>query len=188
MRMTPAAAFIASHGTPRLEGTLMPAAKPIRRYTRSQRALLLIKHYGKSRVGVPLGAFVLLIASVMTGAILAMLFSFLVAYVLARLYPGKFIMERDFLNVWVPCMMLFAVAMTPRLMKFSESWEVKLLDAMTRPPPAIINEILPDEELLVRASNPNSGAAGTVLLRPASECRPDPAPHTLLCPSTKNDI
>ena len=154
----------------------MPAARPARRYNRLQRALLLIRHYGKSRIEIPLVGFTLLIACVTLGIFASFLISYAVSCLLARLFSGGFILERDFMNVCVPCMLIFGIAGGNRLLQKSERWEAKLFDAMTIPPPAEINEILPESELLVRASH---AAASDSLLSPAF-APPDTEPDTLL--------
>ena len=154
----------------------MPAARPVRRYNRFQRALLLIRHYGKTRLGVPLTGFALLIVGVMSGAILTGVFSYFVSVVLTHLYPGKFILERDFMNVWVPCAIVVGFAAHVRLSSKSDAWEEKLRAAFTNPPPPEINEVLPESEVLVRASD---GSASDFLLTPAF-APSDNAPETLL--------
>jgi len=155
----------------------MPATKHARRYNRFQRALLLIQHYAKTRLGVPLAGFTLLVLFVVSGCLVVGVFSYFVSVVLTHLYPGKFILERDFMNVWVPCAIVVGVIAQARLLgKPAELWEEKLRVAMTSPPPAEINAMLPDAQVLVRASNP---AASDSLLTPAS-APPDAEPETLL--------
>ncbi len=154
----------------------MPVSRPTPRYNRSQRALLLIRHYAKNRVGVPLAAFVLIIAAVMCCAVAAGIMAYAIGCALTHLFPGRFLLERDFLSVWLPCMIAFVTVALVCWHGKIDAWETHLTAALTSPPPAERNEPLTESEILVRASIAD---APDSLLTPAS-APPDAQPETLL--------
>ncbi len=158
----------------------MPSDRPIHRYNRLQRAVLLFRHYGRTRIGVPLSALVLLVSCVTVGLVLIGAFSYVIACGLTHLFPAQFVLERDFLNLSVPCMVLIGIPVAAYVSRNSDKWEANLLTAMTAPPPEAVSATLPDARILVRAT---VTVRTDALLTPAGTVQPTAQPDVLLRPS-----
>ena len=163
----------------------MSTRRPIRRYNRLQRALLLSRHYGRTRVGIPLSGLLRLVFSVVAGVTVTTLCCALLACALHRLFFSRSALELVFWYLWMPGLTLFGWASQSYGNSKTEAWEAELRRAMTEPPPAFIHETVPEAEILVRASVAlDKNAAQAVLLRPAAGGS-SAAPETLLRPLDK---
>lgn len=158
----------------------MPSLRPIHRYNRLQRAVLLCRHYGRTRIGVPLSALALLVSCVTVGLVLIGAFSYVIACGLAHACPAHFVLERDFLNLCVPCMVLVGIPVAAHVSRNSDTWEAKLLASMTAPPPVEVSATLPDASILVRSAETVRSDA---LLTPARTVQPTAQAEVLLRPS-----
>ena len=163
----------------------MRKSKPIRRHSKPRRALMNTKYYGARGLRLPiklmLGCFAIVCTLTNFSSVLCLIWWFV------YLIMGQFGSMRNaatsgvFVFVFFFCSIICAYILHYYISTYTELPEGHLLNPV-RPD---LNEILPEAEILVRASSVSDAAQKETLLR-SVVAKPDAEPETLLRASKGN--